>query len=182
MMVKLVECNNCHTILQLPHGAQSIRCVFCSAVITDTTETRRRTRLLSYMNNSFLLSHGRVSATAGQKIQPPPAFGRKRALIIGITYKKTKYELKGCLNDAKCMKYLLVNRFKFPQDSVLMLTGKILSSITTFFCQTIRDRVRILSFLNFKMTSLMVNNWILNLIFVTYLVNFLTQIHILHIV
>lgn len=175
-MVKLVECNNCHTILQLPHGAQSIRCVFCSAVITDTTGTRRRTRLLSYMNNSFLLSHG------GQKIQPLPAFGRKRALIIGITYKKTKYELKGCLNDAKCMKYLLVNRFKFPQDSVLMLTGKILSSITTFFCQMIRDKVRILIFLNFKMTSLIVNNWILNLIFVTYIVNFLTQIHILHIV
>ncbi|XP_055811038.1 metacaspase-1-like [Solanum dulcamara] len=120
-MVKFVECTNCHTTLQLPNGAQSIRCALCSAVMTDTIGPRRRTQLSSYMNNYFLMSgHGRPAAE--QRIQPPPAFGRKRALIIGITYKKTKYELKGCINDAKCMKYLLVNRFKFPQESVIMLT------------------------------------------------------------
>ncbi|KAM3281931.1 metacaspase-1 [Capsicum chacoense] len=121
-MVKFVECTNCHTTLQLPHGAQSIRCAVCCAVTSGTGGPRRRTRLLSYMNNYFPMSVGRTPLAADQTIQAPSAFGRKRALIIGITYKKTKNELKGCINDANCMKYLLVNRFKFPQDSVLMLT------------------------------------------------------------
>ncbi|XP_049405910.1 metacaspase-1-like isoform X2 [Solanum stenotomum] len=122
-MVKFVECANCHTTLQLPSGAQSIRCAICCATVsTDTTELRKTSRLTSYMNNYFPILHGRASPTAGQKIQPPPAFGRKRALIIGITYKNTKDELQGCINDAKCMKFLLVNRFKFPQEAVIMLT------------------------------------------------------------
>ncbi|XP_049405917.1 metacaspase-1-like [Solanum stenotomum] len=121
-MVKFVECTNCHTTLQLPSGAQSIRCAICCATVsTDTIELRKTFRLKSYMNNYFPMLHGRASPTAGQKIQPPPAFGRKRALIIGITYKNTKDELQGCIN-AKCMKFLLVNRFKFPQEAVLMLT------------------------------------------------------------
>ncbi|XP_006365337.1 metacaspase-1-like [Solanum tuberosum] len=122
-MMKFVECTNCHTTLQLPSGAQSIRCAICCATVsTDTTELRKTSRLTSYMNNYFPMLHGRASPTAGQKIQPPPAFGRKRALIIGITYKNTKDELQGCINDAKCMKFLLVNRFKFPQEAVIMLT------------------------------------------------------------
>lgn len=43
-------------------------------------------------------------------------------MIIGICYKFTRFQLKGCVNDAKCMKYLLINRFKFPEDEILMLT------------------------------------------------------------
>lgn len=43
-------------------------------------------------------------------------------MICGISYKYSRHELKGCINDAKCMKYLLVNKFNFPQDSILMLT------------------------------------------------------------
>ncbi|XP_022141113.1 metacaspase-1-like, partial [Momordica charantia] len=59
---------------------------------------------------------------------PPPPFpavhGRKRAVICGISYKNTEHELQGCINDAKCMKYLLVNRFNFPDSSILMLTDE----------------------------------------------------------
>ncbi|KAJ6375249.1 hypothetical protein OIU77_000266 [Salix suchowensis] len=54
---------------------------------------------------------------------PPPAVhGPKRAVICAVSYKNTKNELKGCINDAKCMKYLLVERFKFPESSIIMLT------------------------------------------------------------
>jgi hypothetical protein len=56
---------------------------------------------------------------------PPPAVhGPKRAVICAVSYKNTKNELKGCINDAMCMKYLLVNRFNFPGSSIIMLTGK----------------------------------------------------------
>lgn len=132
--MKFVDCTNCNTTLLLPKGAQSMRCAICCAVVsTDTTESRKTSRLTTYMNNYFPMLHGRTSPAAGQKIQPPPAFGRKRALIIGITYKNTKDELQGCINDAKCMNFLLVNRFKFPQEAVIMLTGKISTFITTTF-------------------------------------------------
>lgn len=45
-------------------------------------------------------------------------------MIVGISYRNTRNELKGCINDAKCMKYMLVNRFKFPESSVIMLTDE----------------------------------------------------------
>lgn len=43
-------------------------------------------------------------------------------MICGISYKNSRHELKGCINDANCMKYLLINKFKFPESSILMLT------------------------------------------------------------
>ncbi|CAH8384701.1 unnamed protein product [Eruca vesicaria subsp. sativa] len=54
---------------------------------------------------------------------PPPVHGQKRAVIVGVTYKDTKSELKGCINDAKCMKFMLMKRYNFPESSILMLTG-----------------------------------------------------------
>lgn len=53
---------------------------------------------------------------------PPPVHGQKRAVIVGVTYKNTNDELKGCINDAKCMKFMLMKRFKFPESCILMLT------------------------------------------------------------
>ncbi|CAA7038961.1 unnamed protein product [Microthlaspi erraticum] len=54
---------------------------------------------------------------------PPPAVhGSKRAVIIGVSYKNTKDELKGCINDANCMKFMLMKRFHFPESCILMLT------------------------------------------------------------
>jgi hypothetical protein len=62
---------------------------------------------------------------------PSPSFhGRKRAVICGITYKNSRHELKGCITDAKCMKYLLANRFNFPESSTLMLTGTLALSLS----------------------------------------------------
>lgn len=54
---------------------------------------------------------------------PPPVHGEKRAVIVGVSYKDTENELKGCINDAKCMKFMLMKRFKFPESCILMLTG-----------------------------------------------------------
>ncbi|XP_023635687.1 metacaspase-2 isoform X2 [Capsella rubella] len=52
---------------------------------------------------------------------PPPVHGQKRAVIVGVSYKNTKDELKGCINDAKCMKFMLMKRFQFPESCILML-------------------------------------------------------------
>lgn len=55
----------------------------------------------------------------------PPAgagAGKKKALIVGINYFRTSAELRGCINDAKCMEYLLKSKFGFRQENILMMT------------------------------------------------------------
>nr|GLL28069.1 metacaspase-1-like [Ipomoea trifida] len=117
-MVMLVDCSGCRTPLQLPPGAKTIRCAVCHAV----------TRVVAppppapppYLQPAPQYYPPRPSSY--NHPPPPPVHGRKRAVIIGICYRNSRNELKGCINDAKCMKYLLVNRFKFPSESILMLT------------------------------------------------------------
>ncbi|CAL9191323.1 unnamed protein product, partial [Musa hybrid cultivar] len=60
-----------------------------------------------------------------RKIAPPPKPGvgeRKKAVICGVTDRNTPNEHMGCINDAKCMKYLLINCYSFPEANVIMLT------------------------------------------------------------
>ncbi|GKD97592.1 metacaspase-1 [Tanacetum coccineum] len=125
-MLMLVDCSNCHTPLQLPPGARSIRCSICQA-ITNVADPR------SLPAPPPPQQH----ATSSNYYAPPPHVpvsydrlhgqlpgvnGRKKAVICGISYKGSKNELKGCINDAKCMKYLLIHKFKFPESSIVMLT------------------------------------------------------------
>ncbi|XWS35565.1 hypothetical protein CRYUN_Cryun20dG0008100 [Craigia yunnanensis] len=120
----LVECSSCRTPLQLPHGARSIRCAICQAVtnipnphsVPSSSQTPApSTHAPPPPSSPSPYNHAPSGA-------PPPVHGRKRAVICGISYRYSRHELKGCINDAKCMRYLLINKFKFPEDSVLMLT------------------------------------------------------------
>ncbi|XP_057971733.1 metacaspase-1-like isoform X1 [Malania oleifera] len=128
-MLMLVDCSNCRTPLQLPPEAKSIRCAICHAV-TQIADPRSLPPP-PYSSSSSSFHHPPPPpppAVAPSPYNhappgpPPPAHGRKRAVICGVSYRNTRHELKGCINDAKCMKYLLVNRFKFPESSILMLT------------------------------------------------------------
>ena len=125
-MYLLIDCSNCRTPLQLPPGAKSIRCSICRAV-TRVAEPRALGH--NYHHHHHHHAPPPSAAVAPSPYNhapggaPPSAHGRKRALICGVSYKNTRHELKGCINDAKCMKYLLINKFKFPESSILMLTG-----------------------------------------------------------
>ncbi|CAI9091946.1 OLC1v1027071C4 [Oldenlandia corymbosa var. corymbosa] len=127
-MLMLINCSNCRTPLELPHGARSIRCVICHAVtlVADPRAVTPPPPPASPHNYHYHqppppapLPSPFNQAPSGQL---PAVHGRKRAVICGISYKNSKQELKGCINDAKCMKFMLINRFKFPADSILMLT------------------------------------------------------------
>ncbi|KAF8377320.1 hypothetical protein HHK36_030695 [Tetracentron sinense] len=48
--------------------------------------------------------------------------GRKRALLCGVSYKGNIWELHGTINDVHCMRYFLVEKLGFPDDSILILT------------------------------------------------------------
>ncbi|XP_068649990.1 metacaspase-1-like [Aristolochia californica] len=122
-MLMLINCSNCRTPLQVPPGAKSIRCAICQAV----------TQIADHRNVPSSASHGSYHGPPTNPPAPSPynhappgplpsAHGRKKALICGISYRYSRHELKGCINDAKCMRYFLINRFKFPESSILMLT------------------------------------------------------------
>lgn len=130
----LVDCSNCRTQLQLPPGAKSIRCAVCRA-ITRIADPRALPPTLPITTTSTY--HHPPPPPPPQAPspynqappgQPPSPSGQKRAVIIGISYERSRNELKGCVNDAKCMKYLLINKFNFPESSIVMLTGTILIS------------------------------------------------------
>ncbi|XVF54839.1 hypothetical protein PTKIN_Ptkin05aG0213500 [Pterospermum kingtungense] len=125
-MLMLINCSNCHTSLQLPPGgANSIRCVLCQA-ITLVADDARSVPPPSASSNHYQQPHLQLQAPSPYNHAPPglppQAHGHKRAVICGVSYKNTSYELNGCINDVNCMKFLLVNRFKFPESSIVTLT------------------------------------------------------------
>ncbi|KAG6698928.1 hypothetical protein I3843_08G044100 [Carya illinoinensis] len=130
-----VNCSNCHTSLQIPSGAQSIRCPICHAINPVIDPALCLPPPSSSSSSSSSSDHHNrddyphapppmaPSPYNHAPLGPPPSVhGRKRAVICGISYKNSRRELKGCINDAKYMKYLLVKRFNFPESSILMLT------------------------------------------------------------
>ena len=129
----LVNCSSCRTPLQLPPGASSIRCAICRAV-TQVMDPRSVPPPSSYQ------APPPAPSPYNHAPPGPPAHphGRKRAVICGISYRHSRHELKGCLNDAKCMRYLLINKFRFPEDSILMLTG-IFAQLSLYLCSSSRD-------------------------------------------
>ncbi|EOA37832.1 hypothetical protein CARUB_v10011418mg [Capsella rubella] len=114
----LVNCSGCRTPLQLPSGARSIRCALCQAV-THIADPRTAPPPPPHTPSSASPPPPHINAPPGQLAHP---HGRKRAVICGISYRFSRHELKGCINDAKCMRHLLINKFKFSPDSILMLT------------------------------------------------------------
>ncbi|KAI7731510.1 hypothetical protein M8C21_014774 [Ambrosia artemisiifolia] len=108
-MLMLVDCSSCRTPLQLTPGNRFITCAICHAIT-------RVADLSFYALPSLAPSHYNQSLCSVN--------GRKRAVICGISYKNTRGvpKLEGCINDAKCMKHLLIKKFMFPESSILMLT------------------------------------------------------------
>lgn len=104
-----VRCRRCSACLTVMPGTRAIQCAQCNCV------TRVRGR-------------GRVPPQPlGGPLPPqfPRVRGKKRAVLIGIKYTgRRASELRGPINDVKCMRYLLCERFGFPNDCVLILTDE----------------------------------------------------------
>ncbi|XWS54517.1 hypothetical protein CRYUN_Cryun10bG0096200 [Craigia yunnanensis] len=142
-MARRERCSGCGLYLLVPPEAQTIRCAVCQAItstITPVASIARPNGRWNHVHDS-LIGPGRTSypgsGTYGIPYvyaprQPPPqprpplspvsVHGRKRALLCGVNYSGRSYRLKGSINDVKCMRYLLVEKLGFPNDSILMLT------------------------------------------------------------
>ncbi|RZR72994.1 hypothetical protein BHM03_00019014 [Ensete ventricosum] len=137
---KTARCSGCDVLLVVPPQARTIRCAVCRS-ITDVGSSQDPVRQamgflksvvmnisngISSLNSS---SSSSGSSSHGYPItSPPPSFprvrGKKRAVLVGVSYVGQRYELKGTVNDVNCMRYLLIERFGFPAEGILVLTGK----------------------------------------------------------
>nr|CAB3500620.1 unnamed protein product [Digitaria exilis] len=106
-----IRCKYCSACLTVTPGERAVQCAQCCGV----TRIRRSTRLP-------LPSLPRPAPPVGHF---PCPRGKKRAVLIGITYAGARRgcgELRGPINDVKCMRHLLCQRFGFPSDGIIMLT------------------------------------------------------------
>ncbi|KAG8368667.1 hypothetical protein BUALT_Bualt15G0069600 [Buddleja alternifolia] len=69
---------------------------------------------------------------------PPPAYGHKRAVLCGITYKGSPQSLNGSINDVVIMRALLVERSAMASELVCKLA---LQSIVCTFIKTAPELV-----------------------------------------
>ncbi|KAG9150166.1 hypothetical protein Leryth_009747 [Lithospermum erythrorhizon] len=145
----LVNCSNCRTPLQVPPGTNAIRCVLCQAITHVAAETRSPA-VMPYYNTYTLtpppVKHNQyngyqhppqspVYAPAPSPFQAPtpfcysppgqpaPVFGHKKA-VIGISCGGISLKVSCSLPEVYG-RHMLLTRFKFPEDSIIMLTGKV---------------------------------------------------------
>lgn len=103
-----IRCKYCRASLSVIPGERAIQCAQCNCV----TRIRRADRI-----------------PLARPAHVPPAFqrarGKKRAVLVGITYAGARRgcgDLRGPVNDVKCMRNLLCQRFGFPGECIIMLT------------------------------------------------------------
>ncbi|RLN39703.1 metacaspase-1-like [Panicum miliaceum] len=106
-----ILCKYCSACLTVTPGERAIQCAQCCGVTRIRCSMRLPLPALPRPAAAF-----------------PCTRGKKRAVLIGITYAGMRRgcgELRGPINDVKCMRQLLCQRFGFPSDCIIMLTGKL---------------------------------------------------------
>jgi LSD1 subclass zinc finger protein len=106
-----VRCKYCRASLTVIPGERAIQCAQCNCVTRIRRADRIPLPVMGPMTAPFQCARG-----------------KKRAVLVGITYAGMRRggcgELRGPINDVKCMRNLLCQRFGFPSECVIMLTGK----------------------------------------------------------
>ncbi|XP_059313755.1 metacaspase-1-like [Lycium ferocissimum] len=131
-----MTCQKCQQQLPLPAQSKLFRC-HCGNLIplgnSDSSlpvqehgrfsSKMRRFRDKIRRNSSRTNSLSRSPSTSPRLslifTKPPPS--GKRALLCGVSYKKEKFRLRGTLHDVNSMRNLLVQKFSFSEESILIL-------------------------------------------------------------
>jgi hypothetical protein len=50
-----------------------------------------------------------------------PNQGRKKAVLVGVSYAGTRSHLRGTINDVQCLRHCLMTRFNFPESQIVVL-------------------------------------------------------------
>lgn len=141
---RTVRCSRCGIRLVIPAYARNISCSMCHgttyvgrdpvrhavgfvksivSTFSNSGNSFNNSSPHSYRSNARMQQFGYSNSGVYIPASYPRVFGNKRALLIGITYSSSRYELKGTINDVNCVAYLLAQKFGFPKESILILTG-----------------------------------------------------------
>lgn len=119
-------CDRCGAVLLIPPEVKNFRCAVCGSVSSVRSPGRGWNRAIDAFGP---VNHPRISPSNNLNVciaRPstliPPSNGKKRALLCGINYIGKTHPLKGSINDAKCMNYLLTESLGFRSENILMLT------------------------------------------------------------
>lgn len=151
-MARRERCSGCGVQLQVPPEAQTIQCAMCNSITRVRTTNyplaqaqgsinhaanRFKTLISTVMPHNIppvssygftggpSYGHGYYPPPLPRPAMPPPStHGKRRAVLCGVSYLGTSRQIKGSVNDISCMKYFLVEKMGFPNDSILILTGK----------------------------------------------------------
>lgn len=120
---ELVGCPNCRAEVWLHPQVAGFRCQYCGVYAgIRQPEPRWRPNPVRKLPGALSFNKPRDEPIIVSAVHVVRVSSKKRAVLCGICYKNTPYELKGCINDVNCMKYLLTTRFNFPEDSIVTLT------------------------------------------------------------
>ncbi|KAL3620939.1 hypothetical protein CASFOL_035851 [Castilleja foliolosa] len=151
MASKRVRCNNCGMQLTVPPRKHAIiQCPICQTIthiiqpndplhhvhssinhmaskchdLFNRASSNINTKIATRNNHSGSIGYHPPKATISPSLAPGSAHGQKRAVLCGISYYGQRHRLNGTVNDVKCMRFFLNQKFGFPNDSILILTGK----------------------------------------------------------
>jgi len=114
-----------------PSGSGSGSSVWCAFCHRPTRIERQRQRgagdSATPTTVALAVTSPPLTLSARRRREIPPDYpkirGRKRALLVGVSYRGTAHELRGTVNDVREMRRLLCGKFGFPGDCILELTG-----------------------------------------------------------
>ncbi|KAL6648035.1 hypothetical protein ACP70R_012259 [Stipagrostis hirtigluma subsp. patula] len=115
-------CSHCGAGLVWPPGSGSVRCPLCHRVTRIERHRGVSERAVALSRPSP--PRPQVSLRREPPAGYPTVFGKKRALLVGVSYTGTVHELKGTVNDVREMRRLLIDSFGFPSGCILELTEK----------------------------------------------------------
>ena len=141
MEARGVVCCKCRQRLSLlTQNSTGVKCPICNMMNPVPTCERSRSKDCR-IEKLFVKAKGKLSGhdllisskkTESLNKMPSPleisrspsgtGTARKRALLIGVTYKR-KHMLKGTINDVNSMREFLINNFGFKEENIRVLTG-----------------------------------------------------------
>ncbi|CAN4107964.1 unnamed protein product [Withania somnifera] len=129
-------CQKCRHQLPLPPRSLFLHCECGNLIPLGNSERslpiqehgRFTSKIRRFRNKLRINSSRKNSPSPSPSVGPrlsliftkPPPSG-KRALLCGVTYKKEKFRLRGTLYDVHSMRDVLVRKFNFTDDSILIL-------------------------------------------------------------
>jgi len=121
-----LACSDCKRELIVPSKTTTYQCYECAGVsksISGYKQSREDSVGVQLFNQNQLQIASTNGSDHSSSLFSTTTIGNKRAVLCKVTYSGKRYTLKGTVDVVVNMKNLLVNKFKFPIQSIRVLTG-----------------------------------------------------------